>query len=273
MAKTEIQKVDTAIQTVEQKSPIVQAAEFLQKDDGIDVDKLEKLFEIQERWEANEARKAYHQAMADFKANPPEILKDKKVSFKNNDQTTTSYSHATLHNVTSVINAELSKHGLTASWTTGQSDKGVSVTCRITHIMGHSEETTLVAPADGSGKKNSIQAIGSTVTYLERYTLFAITGIAGKDQDDDGNGAGDNGPKIPEPTKKEMELTDKIRKALFDTAAEKGLTLKPVEEIAKLIFAFYGKYPTAKVTATTAAAAIIGANRLNSFCNVMEDAA
>jgi hypothetical protein len=33
-----------------------------------DLDKLKGLLELQERWEANEARKAYHQAMSDFKA-------------------------------------------------------------------------------------------------------------------------------------------------------------------------------------------------------------
>ena len=48
---------------------------------GADLDKLEKMLALQERWEANEARKAYHTAMAAFKAAPPEIEKDKKVSF------------------------------------------------------------------------------------------------------------------------------------------------------------------------------------------------
>src|SRR3990167_9321834 len=38
-----------------------------------DLEQLEKLLALQERWEANEARKAYHKAMAEFKANPPQI--------------------------------------------------------------------------------------------------------------------------------------------------------------------------------------------------------
>ncbi len=44
-----------------------------------DLEKLEKLLSLQERYEANEAKKAYHVAMATFKANPPKIDKDKKV--------------------------------------------------------------------------------------------------------------------------------------------------------------------------------------------------
>mgnify|MGYP001565061912 CR=1 FL=1 len=150
---------------------------------GADLDKLEKLLILQERYEANEAKKAYNAAMAAFKANPPKIDKDKDVAYG-----TTKYSHASLANVTEKINSELSKYGLSASWTTKQNGQ-ICVTCRITHIKGHSEETMLCAPSDTSGSKNAIQAIGSTITYLERYSLLALTGLATYDQDDDGKSA------------------------------------------------------------------------------------
>lgn len=149
-----------------------------------DLDKLEKLLTIQERWEAGEARKAYHKAMADFKANPPKIDKDKKVGYTT-QKGNVGYAHASLANVTDKISTELSKHGLSASWATKQNGQ-VMVTCKITHVKGHSEETTLSAPADVSGAKNAIQAIGSTITYLERYTLLALAGLATHDMDDDG---------------------------------------------------------------------------------------
>jgi enoyl-[acyl-carrier-protein] reductase (NADH) len=55
----------------------------------------------------------------------------------------------------------------------------------ITHEQGHSETTSLSAGADDSGKKNNIQAIASTVSYLERYTFLAATGLTAKDMDDD----------------------------------------------------------------------------------------
>ena len=62
----------------------------------------------------------------------------------------------------------------------------MSVTCTLTHEQGHSESVTLSAPFDTSGSKNAIQAIGSTITYLERYTLLAITGLSASDMEDDG---------------------------------------------------------------------------------------
>ena len=151
-------------------------------DKGADLDKLEKLLALQERYDRNEAKKAYNKAMTDFKANPPQINKDKRVSY---GAGRAEYNHASLYNVTDKINAELSKHGLSASWATKQNGQ-VVVTCKITHVKGHSEETELSAPADASGGKNAIQAIGSTVTYLERYTLLALTGLATFEQDDDG---------------------------------------------------------------------------------------
>lgn len=80
--------------------------------------------------------------------------------------------------------------GLIADWRTKNEPGSISVTCIVTHEMGHSESTSLSGPPDSSGKKNSIQEIGSTVSYLERYTLFAITGLAATDQDDDGEGSG-----------------------------------------------------------------------------------
>ena len=150
-----------------------------------DLEKLEKVLALQERWEANQARKAYHQAMASFKANPPVIGKDKTVSF---GQGKAAYKHASLYQVTEKISTELSKYGLSASWRVSQNGS-ISVTTRIAHIDGHFEETTLSAPADTSGSKNSIQAIGSTITYLERYGLLAMTGLATVDEDDDGNAA------------------------------------------------------------------------------------
>jgi hypothetical protein len=147
---------------------------------GADLEKLSKLLDLQERYEAMQAKKAFQQAMADFKANPPNIDKDKKVSFGN-----TKYSHASLYNVVDKITKELSKHGLSASWETHQNGQ-IGVTCRITHVLGHSQETTLQAPADTSGSKNAIQAIGSTISYLQRYSLLAVLGLAAHDMDDDG---------------------------------------------------------------------------------------
>ena len=148
-------------------------------------EQIEKMMALQERWEASQARKAYSAAMAAFKEDPPEIDKDKQVRFKT-DKGITEYKHATLANVTEKISSALSKHGLSVGWFTSQENNMVKVTCRISHVLGHHEETSLSAGLDSSGGKNPIQALGSTVSYLERYTVMALTGLASREMDNDG---------------------------------------------------------------------------------------
>jgi len=158
---------------------------------GADIDKLSKLMDLQERWQANEARKAFVAALTAFKEEPPTITKNKHVAFGGQGRGGTAYDHATLDHVCDVIGKALSKHGLSHRWDVEQPDGGmIRVTCVLTHAMGHSESVSMQAGADQSGSKNNIQAVGSTSTYLQRYTLLAATGLAATGQDDDG-GIGD----------------------------------------------------------------------------------
>ena len=164
------------------------AALMLKAMDGkMDLDKLAQFMALQEKWEANQARKAYTQAMSDFKKNPPEIEKDSHVEYRT-DKGITKYNHASLGNVTAKINTALGACGLSAAWTTEQTEKGVSVTCKITHVLGHFETTMLTAACDSSGGKNAIQALGSTISYLQRYTLLSLTGLASREMDNDAQG-------------------------------------------------------------------------------------
>ena len=186
---------------------------------------LEKLIELKERTDANEAKKAYHLAMAHFKENPPEIEKDGRVGYTSkNTGGTTSYNHATLGNVSQKINSGLGKHGLSASWNTEQVEGKIKITCTITHAQGFSESTSLFASADDSGKKNSIQAIGSTITYLQRYTILALTGLATKEQDDDGAGSQQK-PEVSNlvkltPEYKALQETKKLFPVEYDKMVE-----------------------------------------------------
>ncbi len=155
---------------------------------GADLDKLTKLMDLQERWEATQARKAFVTAKAAFSAEAPKLTKSKKVGFESKRTgDRMDYNYAPLDRIAQMLGPVLSKHGLSYSWQTEQSEGGlIKVTCILTHTQGHSERVTLQAGPDQSGNKNSIQAVGSTVTYLQRYTLLAITGMATADQDMDG---------------------------------------------------------------------------------------
>ena len=150
-------------------------------------DTLEKLLALQERWEANQARKAFDAAMADLRNNMPEILKTSTVDYTHNGKRT-NYKHEDPAQITTALSPVMADVGLSFRWRTDSSAKNdIKVTCVIAHRDGHSEETSLNAAPDTGAGKNNIQSMGSTVTYLQRYTLKAAIGIAAG-HDDDGAG-------------------------------------------------------------------------------------
>lgn len=183
MSKTNQAEVATIHQGTEVSTPVTPPAMLaLAIDRGASMEQLEKLMDMQERWEANEARKAYVVALNEFKANPPTVKKNKAASFGGGK---TAYEYADLAQVANLIAPALSKHGLSHSWQMNQAEGTITVTCTLTHVLGHRESVSLSAQSDTSGSKNAIQAIASTVTYLERYTLLAITGLAVEGMDTD----------------------------------------------------------------------------------------
>lgn len=150
---------------------------------GVDTEQLKVLMELQREWKADNARDAFITAMNGFRAKALKIVKTKQVEYG-----TTKYKHATLANIVEVAAPALSEHGLSHRWETKQEGGNglITVTCIITHQAGHSEQTSLSAAPDSSGGKNAIQGVGSAVSYLQRYTFMAITGLAAQDQDNDG---------------------------------------------------------------------------------------
>lgn len=154
---------------------------------GANVETLAKLLELQERWEKNEARKAFDAALAEFKADPPKLEKVKHVDFASNSGKRVDYHYAPLDYICTTIGAALSKHGLSFTWNVDQSVAAqVKVTCILRHKGGHSESVTMVAGLHDDTRMNAIQRLGATITYLERYSVLAATGLATADQDTDG---------------------------------------------------------------------------------------
>ena len=177
---------------------------------GADLAKLERLMDLKERFEANEARKAFHQAMSEFKKVPITIAKDKV-----NAQYKSKY--AGIGNIVGTINAAMAPFGLNARWSFTQEEK-ITVTCVLSHTLGHSESVSLSGVPDTSGSKNLLQQIKSTITYLESATFQAVTGIVASDEDDDGNGSGQKVAVISESQALDLEtmVTDtKADKAAF----------------------------------------------------------
>lgn len=168
----------------------------------LDIDKLAKLMELQDRYNKDLARKAFFAALSDFQIQCPEIRKSKEVNFGN-----TKYSYAPLADIDRQIKKSLRDHGLSKRWEIDDQGEEIIVTCFITHTDGHTEKTHMRSKADTSGSKNPIQARGSAIEYMKRYTLIGALGLTTADQDIDG--------RLPEMDldklhKQYMELYNKI---------------------------------------------------------------
>lgn len=151
---------------------------------GAGIEVLTQLFALQERWEANQARKAFDAAMSAARAEIPPIIKNREVDFSTS-KGRTNYRHEDLGEIARTVDPILARHGLSYRFTTkSPPNEPVTVTCIVAHRDGFSVENTLSAGRDDSGNKNSIQAIGSTITYLQRYTLKAALGLAAAADDD-----------------------------------------------------------------------------------------
>lgn len=154
-------------------------AQMLMKavENGADMAQVEKLMDLQERWEAKEAKKAFSDALARFQSELSPIIKKRK---------THNGTYADIDDIAQAIRPVLEKCGLSYRFEQQQRDGVISVSCIVSHKDGFSVTTSMEAPADNSGGKNAIQGMASTVTYLRRYTLTGALGITTGNDDNDG---------------------------------------------------------------------------------------
>lgn len=172
---------------------------------------IEKLMALQERHDANMGRRAFDEAISKAKAEIPPIVKNRTVNYEPKGGGKVNYQFEDLSEIARTVDPILSRYGLSYRFRTRQDGSTVTVTCVLSHQAGYSEETVLSGQADNSGSKNAIQAVGSTVTYLQRYTLKAGLGLAATTDTDGATPAKDADKNITED--QYHELTDLIDRA------------------------------------------------------------
>lgn len=180
VAKQTVETMPVATEPASESAAILSVIERMAMNPDIDPERIERFIVLKERIDAANAKKAFDAAVAQAKATIPPA--EKNSTGHNNKRYADFYAYA------KVVDPIISALGLSYRFRTEQTDR-ITVTCVLTHEGGHSEENSLSGPPDGSGSKNAIQAIGSTLTYLQRYTLVQALGLAAS-EDDDGAAAG-----------------------------------------------------------------------------------
>lgn len=207
------------------------------KDPEFDADKLEKLIQLKTQVDAVEAKKAFNDAMYQFHLNPPKVVKNKPV-FGKDITKGPQYHFADFGDTVRAIRPALLKVGIVATWSSEPLGNGVTqVTCMLRHKLGHEEKSTMAGTPEVGGSKNAIQGVGSSDSYLRRYTLLSVTGLVAEGEDDDGRGGqADDGPISEDMLKQivdEAEARDVDKIAFCKRLGVEGLPSIKVSEFGK----------------------------------------
>lgn len=176
--------MSTDLQTISATNPLAILASAVER--GADPDQLDKLLALQERYESNEAAKAFAEALTTFQAKCPVIMKKREAKIVGN-RSSYSYNFASYDDVMRQILPLLTECGLALSFSTTNQDKGIRVTLKIRHGT-HVEDHTLDVPVPAMNV-NDTQRYGAALSYAKRYALCAALNIVTTGEDDDAESA------------------------------------------------------------------------------------
>lgn len=164
----------------------------LARDPNVEPTRIAQLMELHERAERREAEKMFIAALNRLQPRLPRVQKKGRIAFESKrtgDSQNTPY--ALFEDIDAAVRPLLHAEGFSISFGTSPLEKGgIVITATLSHAAGHSRTESMPLPFDTSGSKNSIQAVGSTLSYGKRYLVCAMLNIITEGEDDDGAGVG-----------------------------------------------------------------------------------
>lgn len=228
-AKKDINPVQSAptVPTVE-STALISMIERAARDPAVDMDKLERLVLMQERVFQRNAEQAFNDAMAAAQGEMRRVAVDSI-----NPQTKSKYaSYGALDKSMRPI---YTRHGFALSFGTseGAPQDYIRVECHVSN-NGFTRKYQVDMPADGKGAKGGdvmtkTHAVGSAMSYGQRYLLKLIFNIA-VGTDDDGNAASDTGELV------NADQAEEIKALIVTVGADiqKFLTAFQIEKVEDL---------------------------------------
>lgn len=190
------------------------------------IETMERLFALHKEVQAERAKAAFVQALANFQKEVPVIGKTKKVS--GNDGKL-RYQYAPLDAIHEQIKKPLADNGLAYSWDIIHKDAHMIATVTLTHIDGHSRTSSFEIPVDSGGFMTQPQKYASAQTYAKRYALINVLGITTADEDDDSTTT--NKDKDAKDVK--AQIVFRLRTLGYETS-EKSVIEETVKKLTKL---------------------------------------
>lgn len=191
-------KRSASLVPAEPDSSILAVMERLAANPNLDADKIEKLFDVfingQRKMREMVDEQAFSHQMAEFKKNPPEIIKNRKASLQgvakgSGKEYSFEYRYADLDSYCKEAMPGLAERGITWSFPFSEAPSGlITVSCVLRYGLYTHTPTTLSGMPEGGS--NPLQARGVAVAYLERYTFCGATGLTAAMPDNDANRMG-----------------------------------------------------------------------------------
>ena len=172
---------------------------------GASVDTLERLMTVRRELRAESAKTAFFEALAQFQARCPVIIKSRIVMEK--DAKSVRYKYAPLDVIKTQVDPILRDLGFSYQFDTEPETGWVKAACRLTHSGGHSEVSSFKVPIDEKSFMSCQQRFASAQQFAKRYAFVNVLGILTGDQDDDAN-------KASEKTDKEIAI--ELQKELWE---------------------------------------------------------
>ena len=199
LVEQEIATEPTPEAALSESTALILMIERAARDPNVDINKMERLFEMHERILSRNAKVEYLAALSEMQPKLPIITKRGAINIdaKNakGEKTGTQQkmtSYAKWEDEIEGITPILAEHGFSLSFRFSYpAPDRILTTGVLGHRGGHSEETAISLPIDTSGAKNNVQGWGSTTSYGKRYTSSALLNYVSRDEDDDGKQGGD----------------------------------------------------------------------------------
>lgn len=225
---------------VSETAAIVHMIERAARDPSVDIDKMERLLQMQERVMVRQAKAAYDAALAEMQPKLPVIGRRGKIEIREKDKTSgertgklqQSTPYALWEDINEGIRPVLAEHGFALSFRVGLAQDGkIEVTGILSHREGHREQTTITLMHDSSGSKNAVQAVGSSTSYGKRYTAAALLNLTSRGEDDDGKAGGADKAISADEVTSIREVLGLIGDASVEPRMLRWLKVATIEEI------------------------------------------
>lgn len=213
---------------------IIQVIERAASNPDVDIDKMERLLQMQERILSRNAEAAFNTALAQMQNDLPVIEENGAIRNKYGE---VQSKYAKFEDINEAVKPIMREHGFAISFRTAFEGGEVVVTGVLTHESGHREESAVKLPADASGNKNNVQGWGSSISYGKRYTMNALLNITSRGEDNDGQGSGTEERRSPQSTSG----------GNFATEAQLGLIRKKCETAKVTPDAFLKQFAIAEL--------------------------